>query len=184
MLVPERSGTWMSAAAPGGGERGGTGVRVAPRPLCLPPPMEAARVILDHVAGRHDDIRVLDVDQVRRHRPATERGPQSWDRGGVSDSSLMLVVDDAERPIQLAEEVALLVVDASGAQRGDRFQAVDDVLLAVLVLFLLDEVLLARVVVALGDLVVHPLQRLLLPLVRAGRAVERLGRSQRGVGGL
>src|SRR5207244_2004265 len=55
----------------------------------------------------------------------------------------------------------------------------DGALLAFLVLLLLDEVLLAGVVVALGDLVIHPLDRLLFPPVRAGRAVERLGRPQR-----
>ena len=82
------------------------------------------------------------------------------------------------------EEVALLVVDAGRAERRDGLQAVDGDHVAVLVLLLLDEVLLAGVVVALGDLLVHPLQRLLLPLLRAGRAVERLGRPQRVVGEL
>jgi hypothetical protein len=62
--------------------------------------------------------------------------------------------------------------------------AVDRHLLAVLVLLLLHEILLARVVVALGDLLVHPVERLLLPLVRAGRAVHGLGRPQRVVGEL
>src|SRR5262249_3370945 len=51
---------------------------------------------------------------------------------------------------------------------------VDRDVLAVLVLLRLDEVLLARVVIALGDLLVHPLERLLLPLVGPRRAVERL----------
>src|SRR5207237_10483946 len=111
-------------------------------------------------------------------------GPQSWDRGGVSNSGLVLVVDDAERPVQLAEEVALLVVDAGRAERGDGLQAVDGDLLAVLVLLLLDEVFLAGVVVAPGDLLVHPLDRLLLPRLRAGRAIERAARPQRVVGEL
>jgi len=43
--------------------------------LGLHHPLEADGVILGHVGRDHDDIGVLDVDQVRRHRPATERGP-------------------------------------------------------------------------------------------------------------
>src|SRR5947207_10874495 len=90
----------------------------------------------------------------------------------------MLVADDAERPVQLRQEVALLVVDARRAERRDRLQAVDSDEVAILVLLLLDEVLLAGVVVALGDLGVHPLERLLLPRARTRRAVERLRRPQ------
>src|SRR5438093_262133 len=43
---------------------------------------------------------------------------------------------------------------------------------------------LVRVVVAPGDLVVHPVELLLLPRVRPGRAVERLRGPQRVVGEL
>src|SRR5207302_3726242 len=107
------------------------------------------------------------------------RGPQSWDRGAVSDPGLMLVVDDPQRPVQLRQEVALLVVDAGRAQGRDRLQPVDDVLLAVLVLLCLDEILLARVVVPLRDLLVHPLDRLLFPRLGARRAIQRLRGTER-----
>src|SRR5206468_13045158 len=65
-------------------ERGAKFIHVDPRFtrtsaafLGLHHPLEADRVVRGHVGGGHDDIRVLDVDQVRRHRPATERGPES-----------------------------------------------------------------------------------------------------------
>jgi hypothetical protein len=48
---------------------------LGPALLRLHHPLEADRVILREVAGGHDDIRVLDVDQVRRHRAPPERGP-------------------------------------------------------------------------------------------------------------
>src|SRR5262249_46369362 len=73
---------------------------------------------------------------------------------------------------------------AGRAERGDGLEPVDGDVLAVLVLLGLDEVLLARVVVALGDLLVHPLEGLLLPLVGPGRAVERLDGAQGVVGEL
>src|SRR3989454_303816 len=152
--------------------------------LGLHHPLESHRVIFGHVGGRHDDIRVLDVDEIRRHRAPPERGPQSWDRGGVSDSGLVFVVDDAEGPVQLAQQIALLVVGAGRPERGDRLQPVHQDLLAFLRLLLLDEILLTRVVIALGHLLVHPLQRLLLPLVRTGRPIERLGGPKRVVGEL
>src|SRR5207247_4293324 len=184
MLVPLRSGTWMSAAALVRVKRGSTWMNLAPRSLAFithwqPTGWFAAMLEVAMMTSEFwMSIRFVVI------APPPECGPQSWDRGGVSDSGLVFVVDDPEGAVQLGQQIAFLVVGAGRPQGGDRLQPVARDLLVLLRLLLLDEVLLTRLVIALGDLVVHPLERLLLPRLRSGRAIERLGRPQRVVGEL
>ncbi len=57
--------------------------------LCLPDPLEGHRMVLGHIAAFHQDrLAVLEVDPVVGHRPPSERGPQTGDRGAVSKSGL------------------------------------------------------------------------------------------------
>src|SRR5262249_31612678 len=45
--------------------------------LGLHHPLKAHQIILDHVENNHDDIRILEIDEIHRHHPTTEHNPQS-----------------------------------------------------------------------------------------------------------
>ena len=94
--------------------------------LGLPNPLEGHGVVLGDVAPLHEDgLRVLHVGPVVRHRPPTERGPQTGDRGAMSKSGLMLDKGDAEKARGFLEEVALLVGVLCAAHERDRVRPVD-----------------------------------------------------------
>src|SRR5918911_505924 len=106
MSLPARSGTWRSATAPD-------------------------RVALRHVGALDDDaVGVLQVLLERRRATAAERDPQTGDRGAVSDPRLVLHLHDAERGVELLEEVVLLVVDRGAAEVRDGERPADRLAMA------------------------------------------------------
>ena len=91
-------------------------------------PLEAARVVLGRVAA-HDQhhVGVLDVDPAVGHRAASERGPQTGDRGTVSNPGLVFQVADPQAAHGLDDQVIELVSVGAAAGPGNAFAAVDSV---------------------------------------------------------
>ena len=91
-------------------------------------PVHRDGVILGRVAAHdQDDVGVHHVDPVVGHGAPAEGGRQTGDRGAVSETGLVLDVDEAEGAHELGQEVALLVVERRAAQAGDGLGAVDHV---------------------------------------------------------
>src|SRR5439155_11413661 len=131
-------------------------------------PLKPDRVALGHVGALDDDdVRVLQVLLERRRAAPPEGDPQTGDRGAVSDPGLVLHLDDAQRGVELLEQVVLLVVERGPAQVRDAEGALD--VLALLVLLLPGAI--AAVAHALGDHVHRPLERDRLPFLGARPAV-------------
>src|SRR3954462_15516804 len=101
---------------------------------------------------------------------ASERGPQTGDRRGVSYARLVLDLDRAHRGPELLDQVVLLVVERRPAEVREAERAVD--LPASLVALL--PVALARLDHALGDHVHRALELDLLPLGPVRAAVQDL----------
>src|SRR4029079_5872902 len=81
-------------------------------------------VVLGHVRAHDDDaVRVLQVLRVVGGAAAPARGAQTGDRRAVSYAGLVLDLDDAERGVQLLDEVVLLVVERRSAEVRDRHRA-------------------------------------------------------------
>src|SRR5207245_693675 len=80
-----------------------------------------------------DDIGVLNVTPVIRHRAPTECGRQTDDRGAVSDSGLLFYVHHAKRAHQLGGEIPFLTAEGGAARERDALAAIDGVALGVLV---------------------------------------------------
>src|SRR5262245_49995871 len=75
-------------------------------------------------AHDQDDIGVQHVDPMVGHRPSTERGRQTDDRGAVSEPGLVFDIHQAEGPHQFHEEISLLIVQRRAAETGDCLGAV------------------------------------------------------------
>ena len=89
----------MSAIALVRVKRGSTWMIVRAALLGLHHPLEADRMALRHVrALDHDAVSVLQVLLEGGGAAAAERGPQTGDSGGVSDSGLVLDLDDTRAP--------------------------------------------------------------------------------------
>ena len=94
--------------------------------LGLHHPLEADRVALGHVRALDDDaVSVRQVLLEGGGAAATERGPQTGDRGGVSYTGLVLDLDRAHRGEELLDEVVLLVVEGRAAEAGDAHGAAE-----------------------------------------------------------
>jgi hypothetical protein len=123
MSLPARSGTYWSASALVRVNRGSMWMTRAPR-LGLHHPLEPDRVGLGHVRAHDDDaVGVGQVLLVVGGAAATERGPQTGDGGGVSNTGLVLDLHRAHRGEQLLDEVVLLVVQRRAAEAGDAHRA-------------------------------------------------------------
>src|SRR4030095_9049162 len=107
-----------------------------------------------------DDVGVLDVTPVVRHRSSSECGGQTDHRWAVSDPSLLFYMHDAERPHQLRGEVALFAAECGAAGEGDSLGAIHDVAVRVL----RDERVVARRFDVLREPVEHEVPGLLFPL--------------------
>ena len=96
-------------------------------------PLEAARMVLGRIAT-HDQhhVGVLDVDPAIGHRAASERWPQTGDRGAVSNPGLVFQVADPQAAHGLDDEIIEFVGVGAAAGQGDAFAAVHGAALRVL----------------------------------------------------
>ena len=149
--------------------------------LGLGDPLEGDGVVLGSVAAvDHDDIRVLDVDPVVRHRASSKRLCQSRYGGAVSYSSLMLDIDEPQASHPFLQDVTLFIVEGGAADVSDSVASVDLLTLGVLG----HERLVPRFLDPLGDFLEGPVPLDLLPLAGSGGAVLRLQFPRRVVGQL
>ena len=147
---------------------------LGPALLGLHHPLVAHGVALGPVGRGHDHVGVDDVDQVRGHRSAPEARAERRHRRRVAKPRRVLHIHQAHASRELGDQVVLLVVQHRGAEPSHALAPVDRHRL-VRDLHRLDEALVAGLFHALGDLGHHPVERLLLPPVTAGRPVETLG---------
>ncbi len=88
--------------------------------LGLHHPLEPDRMALGHVRALDDDaVRVLQVLLEGGRAAAAERGSQTGNGGGVSNTRLVLDLDRSQRGEQLLEQVVLFVVERGPAEAGD-----------------------------------------------------------------
>ena len=131
MSVPARSGTYWSASALVRVNRGSMWMTSRAARLGLHHPLEPDRMGLGHVRAHDDDaVGVGQVLLVVRGAAATERGSQTGNRGGVSNTGLVLDLDRAQRGEQLLDQVVLLVVQRRAAEAGEAHGAAQLVALA------------------------------------------------------
>ena len=111
MSVPGADRRIESATAAERVKRGSTTMSLAPVVrLRFGHPLEAARMRFGGIAAHdQDDVGVLDVDPVVRHRTAAERRAQTGHRRSVSDSRLVIEPEHAEAADDLVGELAGLV---------------------------------------------------------------------------
>src|SRR3989441_9679597 len=64
-------------------------------------------------------VRVLDVDQVGRHRAAAERGAQGRNGRRMAEPGRIFQIDQPEPARELGDQVVLLVVQHRGAEPRD-----------------------------------------------------------------
>src|SRR5262249_58630290 len=96
-------------------------------------PLEADRVRFRRIGSiDEDDVGVLDVAPVIRHRAPPECGRQTDDRGAVSDSGLLFYEHRPEATHHLGGEVAFLAAERGAAREGDTLAAIHEVALSVL----------------------------------------------------
>ena len=81
-----------------------------------------------------DNVRVLEIDPVIRHRATTEGSRQTGDCRAVSNSRLVFQVCYSQHPREFRESVTLLVVESGSAEARDSGAAVNRN-----IAFLLDE---------------------------------------------
>ncbi|ABA52345.1 hypothetical protein BURPS1710b_A0731 [Burkholderia pseudomallei 1710b] len=151
--------------------------RVAMR-LRFGDPLETARMGLGGIAAHHENnVRVLDVDPMVRHRATAKRRGKTCHRRAMSDTSLVVEREHPHAAHGLVRQIADLVAARRGGQHARREPAVD----LHAVVRRLDEV---RVAVRLHQLR-DPLERVAprdrLPLVGAGRAVFGLREAARAM---
>jgi hypothetical protein len=82
-------------------------------------------------AHDQDGIGILDVDPVIGHCAASKRLSQSRNSGAVSDSGLMVHMDDAEAARGLMGQGAFLVVGMRCAEKKHGVKSIDGVALLV-----------------------------------------------------
>ncbi len=85
--------------------------------LRLHHPLETDRMILGHIRTLDQNaIGVLQILEEHRRATPTEAGPQTGDRGGVSNPGLVFDLYDAEAGEQLLDEIVLFVVERGAAK--------------------------------------------------------------------
>ncbi len=85
--------------------------------FCLHHPLKAYRVILRHVRTlNHNAVRVLQILLERGCAASSKAGPQTGDRGGVSNTGLVFYLNNAQRSEQFLDEIVLFVVERGAAQ--------------------------------------------------------------------
>ena len=83
-------------------------------------PLEAHGVALGHIGTLDDDaVRIRHILDGLSGAAAPERGSQTGNRGGVSNTRLVLDLYRPGRGVELLGEVVLLVVDGRPAEAGD-----------------------------------------------------------------
>ena len=117
---------------------------------------------------RHDDVGVLEVAPVGRHRAAAEGRGEARHGRGVADARLVVDGDDAQASRELLHEPGFFVVQLCGAQARDPVAAVHRH-----VAFLLDEGGVAGLLHALGDGVDRFFPGNLFPFLGTGTTNER-----------
>src|SRR5207245_5331177 len=121
----------------------------------------------------HDTVGIEHAPRIHGGGTPSESSPQSGDAGAVSDSGLVLDRDDAQAAHELLLDVVPLVVEGGPAQREDRGRAVHERA----VLEPLDECLVAGLLHEPRHSLHGAVETPYLPLGRAGRTVEYLGRA-------
>jgi len=115
------------------------------------------------------DIGILDVYPMVRHCPATERFRQTGDRGAVSNSRLMVYMDNSHGTHGLYYNRGLLIAHLGRTHVEKGVDPVDH--LAGFVFR--DEVLITRLLYSPGKFVDHPTPAFFFPFLAEGRTVER-----------
>ena len=94
--------------------------------LGLNRPLETARVVFSRIAS-HDQhhVGVLDVDPAIGHRTSSKRGPQTGDRGTVSNPGLIFYISQSQAAHRFDDQVIKLVGIGAAAVPGDALQAID-----------------------------------------------------------
>src|SRR5208337_3558799 len=134
-------------------------------------PLESAGMVFGWIAA-HDQhqVSVLDVDPAIGHCAASEGGPQTGDRGAVSNPGLVFQVADPQAAHGLDDQVVELVGIGAAAGEGDAFAAIDSVAGGIL----FEEGVVARLLHLLRNFAVSLLPRDVFPMVRSGAAHLRL----------
>ena len=97
---------------------------VAPRFARLHHPAKSDRMALRHIgAFDDDDIRVHQIRRKVSRAASAKRGPQTGDRGGVSNTGLIFYLNNAEAGEQLLDQIVLFVVERGAAQVRDAHRA-------------------------------------------------------------
>ena len=146
-------------------KRGSTTIILALRcSLASIGPLESARMVLGRIAA-HDQhhVGVLDVDPAVGHRPASERWPQTGDRGAVSNPGLVFQVADPQAAHRLDDEIIEFVGIGAAAGEGDASQRLTVWPLRVL----LDERRVAGLLHPVRDLVDGLIPGDVFPVIRA-----------------
>src|SRR3989441_11529482 len=144
--------------------------------LGLHGPAERHRMALRHVRAHDDEaIGVLEIARIQGRRAATEPCPQTGDARAVSYPGLIFDGDDPEPAPELLAYVVELVVERRATEPEHRGAHVHELP----VRELLDERLVAGLLDQLGHAVHGPLELDDFPILRAGFAVQDLGRPVR-----
>ena len=134
-------------------------------------PLETHRMMLGGIASHDEDaVRILEIDPVIGHCTASERLCQSRNSSAVSNTCLMIKMDESQPPYGLVHHGTFFVVHDGAAEMEHGFHTVDFLLLVVEPL----EILVAGILDVLGQLLKGPVPALLLPLVAVGSAIQGL----------
>ena len=134
-------------------------------------PLEGYGVIGGRVAAHNQNaITVLKIDPVIRHGAASERLCQSRYSSAVSDTGLVLDIDQTQPPQEFLVEKAFFIVQGGASHRGDTLGAVDRLPLVV------DqpEAFIPAFFDVSGYLIQRPFPGYLFPLAFIGRAIKGL----------
>ena len=133
-------------------------------------PTRGERVVFNVVrADRQDDVGVLEVAPVRRHRTAAETRRETRDGRAVAHARLVVDRDDAEGAHEFLHQPAFFIVELRGAERRDAVAAVDGD-----AVFLFHKACVARRLDAAGDAFQSFFPGNALPLLLSGTANERI----------
>ena len=120
-------------------------------------------------ADRQDDVGVLEVAPVRRHRTAAETRRETRDGRAVAHARLVVDRDDAEGAHEFLHQPAFFIVELRGAERRDAVAAVDGD-----AVFLFHKACVARRLDAAGDAFQSFFPGNALPLFLSGTTNERI----------
>jgi len=84
-------------------------------------PSKGDRMAFRHIRPLNDDeIRILQILREGSGSAPSKRGPQTGDRGGMSNTGLIFDLDNPESSEELLDQIVLFVVESRAAQVSDR----------------------------------------------------------------